>query len=185
MKWRKWNNILHRDLGYLAVGLTIIYSISGLAVNHVADWNPSYQIEYSSKSIDISDLTSPLNDEDIARIVLQTGIEAEVESLFYPQPQQVRIFLENQTLDVNLENGDVKVETITERPFLQEFNAMHLNHPKKLWTWMADIYAVVLIILAVTGLFVLKGKNGISGRGSWLTAIGIIIPIAIYMMYQI
>jgi hypothetical protein len=42
---------------------------------------------------------------------------------------------------------------------------MHLNHPKKLWTWMADIYAAVLIILAVTGLFVLKGKKGITGRG--------------------
>jgi|GEM_PF-216128 len=33
---------LHRDAGALAVGLTIVYAISGLAVNHVLDWNPSY-----------------------------------------------------------------------------------------------------------------------------------------------
>ena len=44
-KWRRWNNILHRDIGYLAVGLTVVYAISGVAVNHRADWNPSYTFE--------------------------------------------------------------------------------------------------------------------------------------------
>ena len=44
MNWRRLNNIVHRDLGYLAVGLTIVYGISGLAVNHKADWNPSYRV---------------------------------------------------------------------------------------------------------------------------------------------
>jgi len=29
MKWRKWNNILHRDIGYLCVGLTVVY-VSGV-----------------------------------------------------------------------------------------------------------------------------------------------------------
>lgn len=41
----------------------------------------------------------------------------------------------------------------------------------------ADIYAVVLLILAVTGLFVLKGKKGITGRGAWLTGAGILVPV--------
>ena len=41
--WRKLNNALHRDVGYLVVGLTIVYAVSGLAVNHRADWNPSYR----------------------------------------------------------------------------------------------------------------------------------------------
>ena len=42
MKWRKWNNILHRDLGYLFFGLTIIYVISGISLNHKHNWNPNY-----------------------------------------------------------------------------------------------------------------------------------------------
>ena len=25
MNWRKWNNLIHRDLGYLCFGLTIVY----------------------------------------------------------------------------------------------------------------------------------------------------------------
>lgn len=45
MKWRRWNNIIHRDLGYLCAGLTIVYVVSGIAVNQVRDWNPNFKIE--------------------------------------------------------------------------------------------------------------------------------------------
>jgi len=50
---------------------------------------------------------------------------------------------------------------------------------------MADIYAAVLLILAVTGLFVLKGKKGITGRGAWLTGLGVLIPVIfIFCIYS-
>ena len=35
MKWRKWFRILHRDIGYVAVALTLAYGLSGIAVNHI------------------------------------------------------------------------------------------------------------------------------------------------------
>ena len=36
---------------------------------------------------------------------------------------------------------------------------------------------MILGFLAISGLFVLKGKNGLSGRGKWLTGIGVAIPL--------
>ena len=48
---RKWLRILHRDLGYLVAGLTIVYAISGIAVNHVQDWNPNISVERSVENI--------------------------------------------------------------------------------------------------------------------------------------
>ena len=33
-KWRAWLRAFHRDIGYVAVGLTFIYALSGIAVNH-------------------------------------------------------------------------------------------------------------------------------------------------------
>ena len=41
-RWRPALRALHRDFGYLVVGLTIIYAVSGLAVNHIADWDPNF-----------------------------------------------------------------------------------------------------------------------------------------------
>ena len=40
-----------------------------------------------------------------------------------------------------------------------------------------------LILVAITGLFVLKGKKGITGRGAWLTGAGVLIPLVFLVMY--
>ena len=63
-------------------------------------------------------------------------------------------------------------------------NQMHLNTPKRIWTVVADVYAVALIVLAVTGMFVLKGRTGIKGRGAWLTSAGVLLPVA-YWVYHL
>ena len=34
---RPWLRAVHRDAGYFGVGLTLVYALSGLAVNHIAD----------------------------------------------------------------------------------------------------------------------------------------------------
>jgi len=37
-RWRAWLRAIHRDIGYLAIGFTVIYAVSGIAQNHVEDW---------------------------------------------------------------------------------------------------------------------------------------------------
>lgn len=175
INWRRWNNILHRDLGYLAVGLTIIYSISGIAVNHVEDWNPNYKI----RQVPVK--TTPFTDvpvqELIPEVLTKMNIAEKPESHFRPSPKELHLFFKNKTLKLNIEQGIGEWEIVEKRPVLFEFNYLHLNHAKKWWTYFADLYALVLLFLAVSGLFVLRGKNGLAGRGKWLTAIGILIPI--------
>ena len=86
------------------------------------------------------------------------------------------IFLENKEKEKKFVVGTSAL-TIMTLLKLYEFNYLHLNHAKKWWTYFADLYALILLFLAISGLFVLKGKNGLAGRGKWLTAIGIILPV--------
>jgi len=95
----------------------------------------------------------------------------------------VRIFLEDGVVDVNQGTGTATVEIVRPRPILRQANFLHLNHAKRLWTWLADLYAVALGLLAVTGLFVLKGKKGITGRGAWLTGAGVVLPLVFLWLY--
>lgn len=44
MKIRKLLRILHRDFGYFIVGMTIVYGLSGIYLNHRHDFNPDYKI---------------------------------------------------------------------------------------------------------------------------------------------
>ena len=150
MRWHKLNVILHRDVGYLAFALTIVYGVSGLAVNHRADWNPSYH--QSKTTMAIAPVTETERDAIVADARNKLGLTDAPRNVFRPDPQTLRIFYPNVTYSVDLPTGKVVVERTASRPVLKEFNDLHLNAPKGLWTWIADIFAVALILLAVTGL---------------------------------
>ena len=85
---------------------------------------------------------------------------------------------------MDLATGEAQVERKTTRYVIKEMNLLHYNNLKKVYTWFSDLYAAGLIILAITGLFVLRGKNGILGRGAWLTAIGILLPAIFLLFYS-
>lgn len=181
--WRKWLRILHRDIGYIAAGLTIIYSISGIAVNHVQDWNPNYVITEGTTQIGVVP-DSVINGNNLISYILnKIGETGKLKNSFYPDSTSVKIFVEGNTITANLKSGEVLQEKIKSRTVFRETNFLHLNAPKKVWTYVADIFAVALIFLAISGLFMIKGKKGITGRGAWLTALGILIPVLFYLLY--
>lgn len=181
MKWRRWNNILHRDIGYIITVLTIIYGISGLAVNHVQDWNPNYSI--GKEFVKIEPIVKTDRDDIIAEARQKLSLTEEPENAFRPDRETLQLFFDQKNYSIDLPTGNVLVEETTQRPVLFEMNQLHVNAPKKWWTYIADLYALSLIIVAVTGLFVLKGRNGLTGRGKWFAGVGLIIPVAYWLYY--
>ncbi len=183
-KWRKWNNIIHRDLGYLACGLTLAYAVSGIAVNHTHDWNPNYKIEKTRISVGaIADSSTAVSEDAVQAILGQLGEDGTVTGTYPLNPRTLQVFADDRSILIDVKTGDVVYEKVTRRPGLYEVNFLHLNHPKKLWTYVADLYAVVLFTLALTGLFVIGGKKGIKGRGAWLVSIGVLIPLFFLWLY--
>lgn len=153
MNLRKWNNIIHRDLGYLCVGLTLIYAISGIAVNHIHDWNPNFKREISEYNIGM--LTEEQrNSRSLPETILnRIGCESSYKDTFIPENNRLRIFIDGGVVSVNFNTGKVTKEIISERKFLKFINDLHLNKYKKVWTVLADIYAVSLSLVTITGLF--------------------------------
>ncbi len=168
---------LHRDIGYFAVGLTFVYALSGLAVNHISDWDPSFtQVEREHQ------LTGDLpKDDDQALVKLtlqQLGIEQAPQDVYRASDELLDISLDQRTLHVNPHTGKVFEEGQSPRFILRAVNWLHLNRGKKAWTYIADGYAVFLLYLATSGLFMLPGRKGILGRGAILATLGAAIPIA-------
>jgi hypothetical protein len=183
MAWRRWNNVLHRDLGYLCAGLTLIYVVSGVAVNHLGDWNPNYRIERSERRIAPVALPDHADRAAVAAILTSLDLPPAYRATFRPDSAILRIFLDEGIVDLEPTTGRATIELAQHRVLLGAANALHLNTPKRLWTWVADLYAVSLGLLAITGLFVLKGKKGITGRGAWLTALGVAVPVVFLWLY--
>jgi len=176
MKWRKLNYKLHRDIGYLCIGMTLIYAVSGVAVNHIShQFNPSYTIEKAVTSIEpvVSNKEPDLSlVRDILAQLEETG---KFKSVVMISPGAMRIFIEGKTIDVELTSGKVSQEKVARRPILYEVNYLHLNKPKGIWTYIADVYAVLLGLMALTGFLMIHGRA--KKRGYILTGVGLMVPL--------
>ncbi len=182
MKLRKLNRVTHRDIGYLITGMTIIYALSGIALNHKHDFNANYIIDQRTFTTDIKFTRDSTNEEKVYRLLEEIGETKNYKTSYYPTGDKLTIFLIGGSAIVNTETGEGYVERISKRPLFYQVNFLHYN-PGKWWKWFSDIFCVALIVVTVTGLFIVKGKNGITRRGAVLTAIGIILPLLFLFIY--
>jgi uncharacterized protein len=181
-KWRKWNRVIHRDLGYVFFAMTVIYSISGIAINHLHDWNPNYAITVRDFQAEIPQSMEQIDKPAVIKMLSKLGEEDNYKKHYFPGSNQLKIFLDGGNITVDLDTGRGTIEKIKRRPILHSMNFLHYN-PGKWWTLFSDIFAGALILIAFTGLFILKGKNGITRRGAILTIVGIIIPIIYLILF--
>ena len=183
MKLRKWNRIIHRDMGYIFFGMSLIYGLSGIALNHLDDWNPNYIIKTREIILDDLPLPGPVSKQEASGIVDRIDDRYHYRSHFFPKENILKIFLKEGSATIDLYTGSVYIEVLKKRPVFREVNFLHYNKPKKLWTWFSDAFALAMILLAISGLFMIRGKKGITGRGAWLTSIGILIPAIFLLLY--
>ncbi len=182
MNLSRINRITHRDIGYLVAGLTIIYAISGIALNHKNDWNPNYITESHSFNTDIDIQRESFNNKDALNILSQLGIEQEYKAYHFPTGRKLTIFINGGFVQVNAETGEGVIERISKRPVLFQLNFLHYN-PGRWWKYFSDIFCIALILVTITGLFIVKGRNGITRRGAILTIAGIILPLLFLLIY--
>jgi len=172
---RPWLRAVHRDAGYFGVGLTLVYALSGLAVNHIADWDPSFrQIQATHQ------LPAPLPSQaDVSgkRVLTALGISETPREVYAAGDDAVEIVFERRTLHVTPSTGKVVEEGQSPRWFLRAANWLHLNRGKKAWTYVADTYALILLYLAISGLFMIPGRKGLVGRGAAIALLGAAVPV--------
>ncbi len=187
MHWRKANILIHRYVSYYFFGLTAIYSISGFAVNHIQDWNPNYIINKKSVSINALIDTENISDSELQKILNNLEIPDKTykkDNIFYPSETNIEIiFSESEKLVLNTLEKTAQYEEIKKIPVLHAFNFLHLNEPKKFWTFYADFFAIALLVIAVTGMFMKKGKEGITGKGGIISVLGLLIPLLFLYIY--
>jgi hypothetical protein len=181
-RWRAWLRAIHRDVGYLAVGLTFVYALSGIAINHIEDWNPNFVTGQRTHHLEGP---LPKGEAEATREVLrQLDIDAtpSIDDFYMASDTELEITLNRRTLLVNTAALTVVDRYEKPRFFLRVANWLHYNRGKAAWTYIADGYAAFLLFLAVSGAFMLKGRRGLIGRGGVLIAMGIAVPVVYVTM---
>jgi hypothetical protein len=174
--------ILHRDLGYFFFGATIAYAVSGLAINHRRDWNPSYRLEQRSIALPPGAVPQSVDRETALGLLRLAEVSRPYRQHYAPAPNQLRVFFDGGTATLDRPSGTIHVEELTRRPVLHFLNRLHYN-PGRWWTWYSDAFAGALIVVAITGLVLLRGHHGIARRGGLLVGAGIALPLALALCH--
>ena len=185
MNWRKWNRWLHRELGYFFFGMTIIYGLSGIALNHgvARHWNPGIVSRSESYTYPGALEKESVDREVVEQILDMTGQRNNYKQYYFPDKDHMMLYLKGGHIYLTLSTGEFSLVKVRNRPVFSEVNYLHYNKPKKLWTWFSDLFAFALILLSISGLIMVKGKKGIRGRNGLLLAAGILIPLAFLTIY--
>ncbi len=182
--WRYYARTLHRDFGYVFASLIIIYSLSGIALNHIKDWNPDFSIE--RKDISLPDKVNRKEDVTEKTVLHWAELVGEKHYLTYdfPTDNQIKIYFDNASMLINLGEKSANYEKLSRRMIFYESNLLHRN-VLAWWKWISDIFALSLILITILGIFILRGEQGIFGRGGWLLITGITVPVIGIAIYYI
>lgn len=172
----KWLRIIHRDLGFLMVGVAIIYGVSGIIVNHIGDTDPAF--ETIEETVQIS---TNLTHDEIPAAFEENGLP-EIKRIATIDEELSRVMLDGGVGVYNSTTGEIAYELHTRKEIIYWFNRLHYNRVKG-WSFMADFFAISLIFFAISGLFLVRGKKGVAGRGKWFLIVGLLIPI-IYILFS-
>lgn len=173
----------HRDAGYLAVGLTLVYALSGLAVNHIADWDPNFTQVNQTLTLppDTPKRVDPSDAEDVSRLganlARRLDLRSPLKESYAISDTELELTLESGSVRVDLERGQASLDAQKPRFLLRIANWLHTNRGKKAWTYVADLYAVLLLYLAGSGLVLLPIKGGLADRKLWLVLTGALVPV--------
>lgn len=173
-RWRAWLRAIHRDVGYLAVGFTLIYALSGIAMNHVDDWD--YSFKSSERTLTITPVPDTATDDEAVALVTRAAGVGTPDEVFRAG-DEVRLSYASGT-QVTAIGATVTVQEREDRFFFRVATWLHATRGKQAWKYISDAYAVLLLYLAISGLFMIKGRLGLRWRGTILVALGVAVPVA-------
>ena len=183
MRIRKLLRNLHRDFGYFIVVMTIVYGLSGIFLNHRHDFNPDYKIFITDFEFN-QNLGANAGEEEIKSILKSLEREVVYKKHYLNNQGLIKIFIENGEVVIHPQQRKGTMQYLQKRPVIFEMNKLHKATIGTLWKWTSDIMAAILIFVAVSGLFLLKGKRGFSRWGWWLTIAGIVVPLFFVILYM-
>ncbi len=180
MELSKINKSLHRDIGYFFVFMTIVYALSGIALNHAKDWNPDFQIIKKEINLNLPKSKELIDEKTLINELKRIGEFDKYLMTDYPSKNKIKVYYKNGSLLIDIKKSIGKLERLSKRPVLYEFNLIHRN-PGGIWTLIVDIYAFSLLLLAITGVFIIKGKNSFQKRGKWFVMAGFLFTIVMIL----
>lgn len=167
---------LHRDLGYFYIGLIISFAFSGLLMNHREMWHADkYTTATQSIEVQLPD-ENKINDKYAEDLGEKLGVKDKFRRQNIKK-ENFKISFENHDVEIDMKTGKCEIISFIKTPIVSQSMKLHKN-TSNFWIYYSDIFAISLIIIAITGTIMIKaGKFSFKQRGWKLALAGIVFPL--------
>lgn len=181
MKKQTFRN-LHRDLGYFYIGLIVSFAFSGLMMNHRDVWHPDkYTTETKSIEVTLPE-ESEINEEFAKDLGTKLGINDKFRR-HNVKKGNLKISFENTDVEIEMKTGKGEIVSFIKTPIISQSMSLHKN-TSNFWIYYSDIFALSLIIIAISGTIMVKaGKFSWKNRGWKLAVAGILFPLLFLFLF--
>ena len=176
---QKWSRFAHRYLSFFFAGMIIVYAISGLVMNHRDSINPYHKVEQKQFSVGDKTLYEKQNITKNTILELLDSLDegGKYTHHFYPEPQRLKIFLKGgSSILVDTQSGIADYERLSKKIIIGGMVKLHYD-PSLWWTIFSDVFVVSLIVIVISGFFMIPTKKLRSPKVIIPTVLGLIIPI--------
>ncbi len=173
---------LHRDLGYFYIGLIVSFAFSGLMMNHRESWHPDkYTTQTTAIEVKLP-AKSEIDDDFAKELGKKLGIDDKMRRQMVKKGN-FKISFENNDVEIDMKTGKGEITTFIKTPIISQAMSLHKN-TSNFWIYYSDIFALSLIIIAISGTIMIKaGKFSWKNRGWKLTIAGVVFPLLFLILF--
>ncbi|MGE0771562.1 MAG: PepSY-associated TM helix domain-containing protein [Cyclobacteriaceae bacterium] len=166
---------LHRDIAYFYVGLIIAFSFSGIFLNHRQKWHPR-RYTFETREVTMAPIQKDSVTEQVVLAFAKANRIDDPLRRFQVTDNNLRISFVNTDVDIDMETGVGKAIYYRTTPLLGQMTKLHVD-TSQWWIYYSDVFGGAMLVIAITGMFIEKGKNSFTSRGWKLAIAGVIFPL--------
>ncbi|MDD4696287.1 MAG: hypothetical protein PHR52_01985 [Fermentimonas sp.] len=159
--------VLHRDIGFITLGLTLVYALSGVILVYR---NTNFLM---SEKTTVKQLKQDLSAKDLSEQLLIRNFQILKE-------EGDMIYFKDGSY--NTTTGEATISRKEYPDILNKLVNFHKITGNNKWSFFSTIYGILLLFLAVSSLFMYKFRSKKSKRGIALTGLGIALTIAFLLL---
>lgn len=160
----RWMRILHRDIGFFAIGLIIIYCVSGIMLTYRDTGFLKNEIQIKKS------LVPGLNSNQLFEKLREKKLKLIEEN-------GETIQFTNGTYDV--ETGDVTYSKKEIPSALKALNKLHIAPSENHKHFFTILYAAALLFLAVSSFWMYRPNSKYFRRGIVTASLGVIVSVVL------
>jgi uncharacterized protein len=178
--------LLHIYTSMAGFTLVLLFAVSGLTLNHQDFGWGDPKTSMSILDLPISLLAKPDKTAIGNQLKGALGIGSQVTD-YHEDPDQIQVTFavpgKRTVVTIHRADGKSEVESET-RGFLGKIDDLHKGFDSgRLWYWIIDISAVILIISSLTGMITLLALRARRRSGFIVGTLGVALVFVIYLIW--